>query len=50
MVIMYIFNLHHLILNMEVHPVDMTTSKFSMETQHGAPGLQKHAVSGRRVR
>lgn len=47
MVTIYIYNLDHFILNMHL-TVDMTTSKFSMEIQHGAPGLQKHAVSGNR--
>ena len=45
MVIIYIYNLDHFILNIQV-PVDMTTSKFSMETQHGAPRLQELAVGG----
>ena len=47
MVIIYIYNLDHFILNLVI-PVDMTTSKFTMETQHGAPRLQEHAVSGTR--
>ena len=49
MVIIYIFNSDHFILNMEVPTVHMTTSKFSMEAQHGATRLQKHAVCGRHV-
>ena len=47
MVIIYIYNLHHFLLSMEVLTVHMTTSKFLMETQHGALELQKHAVSGK---
>ena len=47
MVIIYIYNLDHFILNMEVPTVHMTTLKFSMETQHGAPRLQEHVVSGK---
>lgn len=46
MVIIYIYNLDHFLLNMEVPTVHMTTSKFSMETQNGAPRLQEHVVKG----
>ena len=44
--IIYIYNLDHFLLNL-VPTVDMTTSKFSMETQHGAPRLREHVVSGK---
>ena len=46
MVIIYIYNLTHFLLNLEV-PVDMTTSKFTMEAHNGAPDLQEHVVNGK---
>ena len=47
MVIIYIYNLDHFLLNMEVPPVHLTTSKFLMETHNGAPRLQERVVSGK---
>lgn len=45
----YISNLDHLILNMDVPPVHMTSLKFSMGTQGEALGLQKHAANRHHV-
>ena len=47
MVIIYIYNLTHFLLNLEVPHVHTTTSKFTMETHSGAPRLQEHVVDGK---